>query len=79
MDDNSNSQEIVGLVITLAHALDLKVVAEGTETEKQVGILRRLNCEMAQGYFFSRPAPAEAVSEMLRANCRSRSATLGSS
>jgi PAS domain S-box-containing protein len=77
MDDDPDSQEIVRLIITMAHALNLKVVAEGTETEKQISVLKRLNCEMAQGYFFSRPAPAEAMTGLLRNNCESASASIG--
>jgi sensor c-di-GMP phosphodiesterase-like protein len=40
MDDDPDSQEIVKLIIAMAHALDLNVVAEGTETDKQVSILK---------------------------------------
>jgi predicted signal transduction protein with EAL and GGDEF domain len=79
MDEDRDRQEIVRLIITMAHTLHLKVIAEGTEGEKQIAILEQLNCEMAQGYFFSRPAPAEAMSELLRGNGRTRSAALGNS
>lgn len=65
MDDDGDSREIVRLIIAMAHTLDLTVVAEGTETEEQIRTLQRLECEMAQGYFFSRPVPAEAITEML--------------
>lgn len=75
MDGDSDSQEIVKLIITMAHTLNLRVIAEGTETEKQICILKRLNCEMAQGYFFSRPAPAEAIADLLRGRFLSRSAS----
>jgi len=67
MDETSDSQEIVRLIIAMAHALKLKVVAEGTETEQQITVLKRLKCEMAQGYFFSRPVPAEVVTSLLTA------------
>jgi EAL domain-containing protein (putative c-di-GMP-specific phosphodiesterase class I) len=50
----------------LAHNLGLTVVAEGVETEEQMNQLKRLECEMAQGYFFSRPADQEAALEFLR-------------
>lgn len=66
MDENRDSQEIVRLIIAMAHALRMKVVAEGTETEAQISTLRRLGCEMAQGYLFSRPAPAEAITDLLQ-------------
>jgi len=79
MDENSNSQEIVRLIITLAHTLDLKVVAEGTETAKQIGLLERLNCEMAQGYYFARPSPPEAITVLLQGKPWVRTATSGGS
>ena len=57
MESDPESREIVRIIIMLAHNLGLKVVAEGTETEAQITLLKQLNCEMAQGYLFSRPAP----------------------
>jgi len=66
MEDDNDSQEIVRLIIAMAHALKLRVVAEGTENEKQINALKRLHCEMAQGYFFARPMPANAITELLR-------------
>ena len=69
MDDDADSQEIVRLIITMAHTLNLKVIAEGTETENQIRVLQQLNCEMAQGYFFSRPAPPEVIAELLQNDC----------
>ena len=65
MDSDAESREIVRIIIMLAHSLALKVVAEGTETEEQVNQLKQLNCELAQGYFFSRPADHEVMLELL--------------
>lgn len=65
MVDHSDSAAIVKLIITMAHTVNLRVVAEGTETEEQVNALKRLRCEMAQGYFFSRPVPATAITKLL--------------
>jgi EAL domain-containing protein (putative c-di-GMP-specific phosphodiesterase class I) len=50
---------LVSTIITLAHSLKLKVVAEGVETEEQSRLLRSLNCDEMQGYLFSKPVPGE--------------------
>jgi EAL domain-containing protein (putative c-di-GMP-specific phosphodiesterase class I) len=50
---------LVSTIITLAHSLKLKVVAEGVETEEQSRLLRLLNCNEMQGYLFSKPVPSE--------------------
>ena len=68
MDSDSESREIVRTIIMLAHNLGLKVVAEGSETEEHVNLLKQLNCEMAQGYFFSRPADDQAMLKLLAGN-----------
>jgi diguanylate cyclase (GGDEF)-like protein len=53
--------EIVAAVVKLAHALGLRVIAEGVETERQLDALVRLDCDFAQGYLFSRPVPADEL------------------
>ncbi|MCM2308605.1 MAG: EAL domain-containing protein [Sulfuritalea sp.] len=50
---------LVSTIIDLAHALKLKVVAEGVDTEEQQRLLNLLNCDEMQGYLFSKPLPAE--------------------
>ena len=77
MDSDSESREIVRIIIMLAHNLGLKVVAEGTETEEHINLLKQLNCEMAQGYFFSRPADDQAMSKLLAGNHSARAASVG--
>ncbi len=57
---------IAKAVISLAHDMKLKVVAEGVETEEQMNFLRQRNCDEIQGYYFSRPIPEEAFTELLR-------------
>ena len=52
---------LVMAIITLAHNLRLKVVAEGVETEDQLRFLQLLRCDEIQGYFFSKPLPAERL------------------
>src|SRR5262249_49256895 len=57
-------------VVSLAHALGMRAVAEGVETPQQLASLRTLGCELAQGYLFGRPAPADRFA--VRARPRSR-------
>jgi PAS domain S-box-containing protein len=77
MDTDAENREIVKTIIMLAHNLGLKVVAEGTETEKHINQLRDLKCEMAQGYFYSRPADNETMLKLLAGNQNARAATVG--
>jgi PAS domain S-box-containing protein len=77
MDRDPESREIVRIIIMLAHNLGLKAVAEGTETEEQINLLKQLNCEMAQGYYFSRPADDQAMLKLLASNRSARAASVG--
>lgn len=54
-------ERIVQSIVQLGHALGLKVVAEGVETQAGLDVLARLHCDVAQGYHFSRPLPVEAL------------------
>jgi diguanylate cyclase (GGDEF)-like protein len=56
---------LISTIINLAHALKLKVVAEGVETEEQARLLRLLNCDEMQGYLFSKPVPAAQFEALL--------------
>jgi diguanylate cyclase (GGDEF)-like protein len=58
LESSSDARAIVDAVVHLAHALDLKVVAEGVETAGQRDILLGLGCDELQGYFFARPMTA---------------------
>ncbi len=57
---------LVATMISMAHSLRLKVVAEGVETEEQAKILRLLRCDQMQGYLVSRPIPFEQMSAYLQ-------------
>jgi EAL domain-containing protein (putative c-di-GMP-specific phosphodiesterase class I) len=57
---------IVKAVIGMARSLRLRVIAEGVETLEEVAFLRAYRCEEAQGYYFSRPVPAEQFAMLLR-------------
>jgi EAL domain-containing protein (putative c-di-GMP-specific phosphodiesterase class I) len=68
MDTDLETREIVRIIVMLAHGLRLKVVAEGVETQAQVDLLKEIGCELAQGYLYSKPVPAEAIEQLLRSN-----------
>jgi len=61
-DGNRN---IVEAIISLAHRLDMIVVAEGVENFEQYAILLNMNCQFGQGYLFSKPITKEAVNELI--------------
>jgi diguanylate cyclase (GGDEF)-like protein/PAS domain S-box-containing protein len=67
MDADEGGAVIVRSVIDLAHNLGLEAVAEGVETAAVWTLLRRLGCDLAQGYYFGRPAPAAEFLALLRA------------
>ncbi len=56
---NSDHRTIVSTIISLAHLMKHKVIAEGIDTEEQAKLLQQLGCDEIQGYYFSRPVPAE--------------------
>ena len=52
-------------IVSMAHALDMRVVAEGVETAEQLAALQALSCDQVQGYYVSRPVPAAQVRRLL--------------
>jgi diguanylate cyclase (GGDEF)-like protein len=64
--NNSNLDRAIAIsIITLAHHLNLRVVAEGVETQEQMELLRSLKCDEVQGYLFNKPLPATSLVELL--------------
>jgi len=62
---NPADQELANAAIAMAHSLGLQVVAEGVETEQQLELLAAQGCDLAQGFLFSRPVPAEQAAALL--------------
>ena len=60
---------LVNTIVSLAHNLNLKVVAEGVENDEQANLLRLLRCDQAQGYLYSKPVPAADFAGMLVSSC----------
>jgi diguanylate cyclase (GGDEF)-like protein len=65
-----NDAAIVRSIVAMAHDLNLKVVAEGVETEQQLAFLREWRCDIAQGFLFSEPLPAGAVQQIIERGAR---------
>ena len=70
MEAGPTQLQLVHTVRALAHNIGVVAVAEGVETEAQLRTLRALGCESAQGYLFSKPVAADAISVLLRTNPR---------
>ncbi|MEO8005900.1 MAG: EAL domain-containing protein, partial [Betaproteobacteria bacterium] len=66
MTQSEDSLGIVNSVISLAHSLKLRVVAEGVETEVQADLLRKMACDEFQGYLFGKPVPSADVPAIMR-------------
>jgi EAL domain-containing protein (putative c-di-GMP-specific phosphodiesterase class I) len=61
-----NDQAIARAIIALGHSMDMDVLAEGVETEAQAEFLRAENCDVLQGYLFSKPLPADEIAQLWR-------------
>jgi len=68
MTDKRESRKIVAAVVGLGHSLNMTTVAEGVETEEQANVLLLLGCELAQGWLYGRPMPAEHIPDMIAAS-----------
>lgn len=68
MLNNTQDSAIVRSTIALAHSLDMKVIAEGVEDRETLELLRKMDCDEAQGYGICRPQPFEKLVEWISAN-----------
>ena len=65
LPSNENDRAVASAVILLGQKLNLRVIAEGVETDEQVAFLRENNCDEMQGYHFSRPIPPQEIAKLL--------------
>jgi Amt family ammonium transporter len=68
MEGGRENRAIVRTIVTLGQNLGLEVVAEGVETPSQLETLKSFGCDAAQGYFFSKPVPSQAVESLVALN-----------
>ena len=68
MDLNEENQDfsLCDAIISMANKLDIKVIAEGVESEFQKQFLEKLECDYVQGYYFSKPLPKDKFEELLK-------------
>src|SRR5262249_3933737 len=67
LPDDQHAPTLVASVISLAHSLDLRVIAEGVENDAQAGVLRELGCDELQGYLYGKPLPLREFVRMVEA------------
>jgi EAL domain-containing protein (putative c-di-GMP-specific phosphodiesterase class I) len=66
MSGNDRDRIMVQKTIEIGHELGMQVIGEGVETQEQLDILREKGCDIAQGFFFSRPLPAQEMVSWLK-------------
>ena len=66
--EEEENSELARAIIDLGHTLGMSIIAEGCETERQLNFLRKLGCEFAQGYFFSKPLDHESATAFLESS-----------
>lgn len=62
---NPKIEAVLHTIISMAHELGIKVIAEGAETDEQVNFLKSVNCDFIQGYYYSKPVPQDVFETML--------------
>ncbi|EGT4252659.1 EAL domain-containing protein [Citrobacter amalonaticus] len=66
IDENNKSSKIVSTIIDIAHAMNLRVVAEGIETPEQERLLTQMGCGVLQGFLYAQPLPAQQIPALLQ-------------
>ena len=64
--ENPKNARLVGIMIDIARLLEVPVIAEGVETMEQMELLKKLGCDIIQGYYFSKPLPPEEFEGLIK-------------
>ena len=76
---DENDKAVAGAVVSLGQTLNMRVIAEGVETEAQAAFLRNINCDEMQGYLFSKPLSARGIEGFVRENLAGAESAFGDS
>ena len=68
VDSRKNDQSIISAILSMAKGMDIRVIAEGIDNDRQLDFLIEKGCTEAQGFLFSRPLPAEKIEDILKQN-----------
>lgn len=66
LPEEDEDREIANAIISMGHGLQLTVIAEGVENQKQADFLKLAGCDEVQGYFYSKPIPADEFEKLLK-------------
>ena len=72
VEHDEKDVRLVELILDIAANLKVPVIAEGVETETQMQLLKKMGCELVQGYYFSRPLPASEFEKSIIKDCIDR-------
>jgi diguanylate cyclase (GGDEF)-like protein len=75
LPQDSENAAITRAIIAMAHGLKMVVVAEGVETDAQLGLLQEYGCDLVQGFYLGHPSPHDAITQMLQQPCAVASPT----
>ena len=64
MNDNEANEKYVAMIVSIGHVLNLEVISEGVETEKQIETLKSIGCDYIQGYVWGKPLPLEEARKL---------------
>ncbi len=63
-----SNQNIINYIMLIAEHLGVETIVEGVETKEQVDLIRKINCDIIQGYYYSKPLPKEEFENYFNAN-----------